>query len=75
MLLHDGGHDCGGSARPVMKGSDHMRLLLAAVSVLGLLAGSATAQQRPHNVLLFVADGLRPGMVTPETAPTIASLL
>lgn len=29
---------------------------------------------RPHNVVLFVADGLRYGSVTPETAPTMAAI-
>ena len=58
-----------------------MRNLLAAAATLGLLAATAlaapppSAAARPHNVLLFVADGLRPGMVTPTTAPTIAALL
>ena len=35
----------------------------------------ASAQVRPHNVLLFVADGLRPGMVNEQTAPVMAALL
>ena len=39
-----------------------------------LFALPAAAQQKPHNVLLFVADGLRPGVVNEKTAPTIASL-
>ncbi len=47
--------------------------------VLALLASVATApvhaQQRPHNVVLFVADGLRPGMVDDKTAPTMRALL
>ena len=46
--------------------------LIAAMS-LGL--GAAAAQTRPHNVVLFVADGLRPGMVNEQTAPAIAALL
>jgi arylsulfatase A-like enzyme len=36
---------------------------------------AAGAEIRPHNVLLFVADGLRPAMVNEQTAPTIAALL
>jgi hypothetical protein len=52
-----------------------MRLLVAA-AVLGSLALPAWGQQpRPHNVVLFVADGLRPGMVNDRTAPAMAALL
>jgi hypothetical protein len=40
-----------------------------------LFALPASAQQKPHNVLLFVADGLRPGIVNAQTAPTITALL
>jgi arylsulfatase A-like enzyme len=52
-----------------------MRLLLAIV--LGALAFPAAAQtpSRPHNLLLFVADGLRPGMVNERTAPTMTALM
>jgi len=50
-------------------------LLLAALSVLALLTNPAAAQRRPHNVVLFVADGLRPGVVNDKTAPTIAALM
>ena len=55
------------------------RLLLAAA--LAALAASvavpAVAQQpaRPHNVVLFVADGLRPGVVNDRTAPAMAALM
>jgi hypothetical protein len=42
--------------------------------LLGALAAPIAAQAQPHNVLLFVADGLRPGMVTPQNAPTIYAL-
>src|SRR6516165_11664147 len=31
--------------------------------------------QQPHNVILFVADGLRPGMVNEQTAPALAGLM
>jgi hypothetical protein len=31
--------------------------------------------QQQHNVILFVADGLRPGMVNEQTAPALASLM
>jgi arylsulfatase A-like enzyme len=40
-----------------------------------LLVSPAVAQQpRPHNVILFIPDGLRALKVTPETAPTMAAL-
>ncbi len=45
------------------------------VFVLALLfAPPAIAQQKAKNVLLFVADGLRPGIVNEATAPTMAAL-
>src|SRR5216683_3178498 len=52
-----------------------MRLLLAIV--LGALALPAAAQTppRPHNVVLFVADGLRAGMVNEKTAPAMTALM
>jgi arylsulfatase A-like enzyme len=34
----------------------------------------AVAAGQPHNVILFVPDGLRAGMVKPETAPAMAEL-
>ena len=39
-----------------------------------LVASLAQAQDRPHNVILFVPDGLRALSVTPESAPTMAEL-
>jgi hypothetical protein len=50
-----------------------MRTFVALV-VLCIFGGPALAAGRPHNVLLFVADGLRPGMVNAQTAPTIIEL-
>ena len=51
-----------------------MRHRLAMLVLLSaLLAGTtAGAAEQPHNVVLFVPDGLRAAMVTPETAPTMA---
>src|SRR5215831_17374282 len=46
--------------------------------LVGLMAAAARpglAQQPPHNVILFVADGLRPGMVTEQTTPALAALM
>ncbi|MFL5282366.1 MAG: alkaline phosphatase family protein [Rhodopila sp.] len=68
-----------------------MRRLVAAASLLSFLLAAtapsraadqsprtATAAARgrtPNNVILFVADGLRPGIVNEQTAPTMAALL
>src|SRR6476469_4969697 len=48
---------------------------------LALLAGvvltvqvAAAQEQKPHNIVLFVPDGLRALSVTPESAPTLAAL-
>src|SRR5260370_17128163 len=53
-----------------------MRLLWIA-AFLGLLTAPALAQSqpRPHNVVLFIADGLRPGMVDERTAPAMTQLM
>src|ERR1700733_10173572 len=36
-----------------------------------LIAAPVQAAPKPHNVLVFVADGLRYVSVTPKTAPTL----
>ena len=48
----------------------------AALALWSLDAQAAThkARPRPHNVIIFVADGLRSGIVTPQTAPALAAL-
>ena len=53
-----------------------MRLFLAAVLVAAV-AVPAVAQQQPakRNVVLFVADGLRPGVITDKTAPAMNALM
>ena len=58
------------------------RRLFAAACLLPFLLPVAHAadpaprtDSTPHNVILFVADGLRPGMVDEKTAPTMAALL
>ncbi|HEV2530220.1 alkaline phosphatase family protein [Phenylobacterium sp.] len=48
------------------------RLFALALSALSLAGPAAAA--RPHNLILFVADGLRAHIVTPETAPAIAAV-
>src|ERR1700727_4043304 len=52
-----------------------MRLLLATALTLGILTVPATAQPHPRNVVLFVADGLRPRMINERTAPAMTALL
>ncbi|SCK28334.1 alkaline phosphatase family protein [Vogesella sp. LIG4] len=52
-----------------------MRKLVATLAACACALGYAQAAPRPHNVILFVADGLRPGMVDAHTAPTMAALL
>ena len=56
-------------------------LLLGLVATLGVAAdnpaapsGAATVDGRTRNVVLFVADGLRPGSVNAHDAPTLAGL-
>lgn len=49
-------------------------LLRASLAITLFLADIAFAHPEPHNVILFVADGLRGGLVSSETAPTMAQL-
>ena len=51
-------------------------LALAAVAVVLGAIGVALllGQRQPHNLIIFVADGLRSQVVTPETAPALAAL-
>src|SRR3984893_9452290 len=49
--------------------------LLLSASLFTLSAGAASAQNAtPHNVILFVPDGLRAMKVAPDTAPAMADL-
>ena len=38
------------------------------------LVGPAPAKPKPHNIIIFVADGLRYGSVTPENMPNMFRL-
>lgn len=50
-------------------------ILLLSASLFTLAASAASAQKAtPHNLILFVPDGLRALKVTPETAPAMAAL-
>src|SRR6202142_3197113 len=44
-----------------------------ALTLLGLQL-TAASPEPPRNLILFVPDGLRTLMVTPETAPTMAAI-
>ena len=48
--------------------------LFAAGAAFIAMAATAWAADPPHNVLLFVADGLRGGIVDGETAPAMTAL-
>src|ERR1700728_3715054 len=50
-----------------------MRLASCTFAFAMSLASAALAAQ-PHNLILFVPDGLRALMVTPENAPVMAAL-
>lgn len=49
-----------------------IRVALAAVATAIGLAGAARAE--PRNLIIFVADGLRSAIVTPQTAPALAAV-
>jgi arylsulfatase A-like enzyme len=56
-------------------GKIHMLARMYLASALCLAAATAQAQpQRPHNLIIFVADGLRSEIVEQETAPNLAAL-
>src|SRR6266702_4454173 len=49
--------------------------LLLSASLIALSAGAASAQNNtPRNLILFIPDGLRGRIVTPQTAPTMAEI-
>src|SRR6516162_6562722 len=50
-------------------------VMLAGMMVVSAPAVPCHAQQLPHNVILFVADGLRPGLVNDQTTPALAALM
>jgi hypothetical protein len=53
--------------------SSSKALLVAACAAIALQFEPAAAQT-PHNLILFVPDGLRALSVTPQTAPTMAAI-
>ena len=52
-----------------------MRIVPLLMALAGLSALSSGARAAPHNVVLFVADGMRPGIVDDRNTPTLANLL
>jgi hypothetical protein len=50
-------------------------LLKMIAFIAGAAIHAAAAQEtKPHNVILFVPDGLRALSVTPQSAPTMAAV-
>ena len=49
-------------------------IALLSAGLVTLLADAASAQNTPHNLILFVPDGLRGRIVTPQTAPAMAEV-
>jgi arylsulfatase A-like enzyme len=50
-------------------------ILLLSAGMMALSATAASAENNtPHNLILFVPDGLRGQIVTPQTAPTMADI-
>ena len=50
----------------------HRQIALAAIAALTVT--QAQAADKPHNLILFVPDGMRAKMVTPKNAPTMAAI-
>ena len=46
----------------------------AVIAGLAMVLGAGAATAGPHNVIIFVADGLRARIVTSETAPALAAV-
>ena len=57
-----------------MPASRKLILALALVFAAATSTSCGRLFHRPHNVILFVADGLRSQAVTPQTAPALAAL-
>jgi len=59
--------------RPLLLGTAFLQIVLGQ-ALLGAAAVAQTQTARPHNVVLFIADGLRFRMVDDNTAPTMAAM-
>ncbi len=51
-----------------------LRIRVVVAAALGVLVAAATQARSPHNLILFVPDGLRSPIVDASTAPTMARL-
>src|SRR5215470_2333001 len=63
-------HEQIGRRMPMLKFNTAAAMLIAALALCPIGVGA----QQPRNVVLFVPDGLRALLVTPETAPTMAAV-
>lgn len=52
----------------------HAMMLLSAGLIVLSAAGASAQNDKPRNLILFVPDGLRGRIVSPQTAPTMAEL-
>src|SRR6516164_1956788 len=59
--------------RPLVLGIAFLQIVLGQ-ALLGSPGLAQTQTPRPHNVVLFIADGLRFRMVDDTTAPTMAAI-
>ena len=51
-------------------------IVILSAGLVALSAGAASAQNAtPRNLILFVPDGLRGQIVTPQTAPTVPACI
>jgi Type I phosphodiesterase / nucleotide pyrophosphatase len=62
------------SAKTLAKTRAKTLALLASILVVVAVNAASAETKRPHNVILFVPDGLRALSVTPESAPTMADV-
>ncbi len=58
-----------------MRRSIRSVLICMSMAMVAIPVTLADVAHRPHNIVLFVADGLRPGMVNADRAPAMAELL
>ncbi len=52
----------------------HLAKWAAGVAAMAMAGGATAAGAPPHNVIIFVADGLRSAVVSPQTAPALAAV-
>jgi arylsulfatase A-like enzyme len=57
-----------------MRGWRANAVLVLVALVIGIGMFTHWGRGRPHNVIIFVADGLRSGIVTPLTSPALAAV-